>query len=105
MLLRSLHAMASRFRPRSHGYSLWLHHIGIQTTFEGTATQTGQDLIAQIAPAQVNMLRLQQQGPLRARRRSHTPRIVRATRRRAPRVAWNSGISASRSAKSRMSSG
>ena len=43
--------------------------------------------------------------PLRARRRSHTPRIVRATRRRAPRVAWNSGISASRSAKSRMSSG
>ena len=41
----------------------WPYHIGFQTTFKGTATQAGQDLIAQVAPAQVDMLRLQQQDP------------------------------------------
>jgi hypothetical protein len=41
------------------GASFWPHHIGVQTTFKGTATQAGQDLIAQITPAQVNMLWLQ----------------------------------------------
>src|SRR6266851_1386592 len=46
--------MGAPFRP---------HHIGFQTTFEGTATQAGQDLIAQVAPAQVDMMRLQQQCP------------------------------------------
>ena len=45
------------------GAAFRLHHIGVQTTFKGTTAQTGQDLIAQVAPAQVNMLRLQQQSP------------------------------------------
>ena len=35
------------------------HHIGFQTAFEGTPAQAGQDLIAEVAPAQVDMLRLQ----------------------------------------------
>jgi hypothetical protein len=51
--------------PRPAGFDrarvstpFWPHHIGFQTTFEGTTPQAGQDLIAQVAPAQVDMLRL-----------------------------------------------
>src|SRR5215470_14315109 len=45
------------------GAAFGTHDIGVQTTFECTPSQAGQDLITQVAPAQVNMLRLQQQGP------------------------------------------
>src|SRR5436309_3189492 len=50
------------------------HHIGVQTTFEGTTAQAGQDLIAQVAPAEIDMLRLQQQSPFEgASAVPHTP--------------------------------
>jgi hypothetical protein len=65
---------ASLLRPQL-GAPFRLHHIGVQTTFEGTTAQTGQDLIAQVAPAQVDVLRLQQQSPSEGSSASTRPEL------------------------------